>query len=67
MDAACRGHAAVVQLLLDAGAEKNVGDMEGHTPLMKSARRCHASVVRLLLEICEPELEFRKPQLSFLD
>ena len=37
MDAACKGHAPVVQLLLEAGADKNKRDMFGQTALMHAS------------------------------
>ncbi|CAE7578224.1 unnamed protein product, partial [Symbiodinium sp. CCMP2456] len=44
------GQADVVQLLLEAGADKNLCDMHGCSPLLNAAKIGHTPVVRLLLE-----------------
>ena len=44
------GHLKVVQLLLEAGADKNVAVEDGVTALMLAAYKGHLEVVRLLLE-----------------
>jgi ankyrin repeat protein len=52
--AAQHGHAPIVRLLLDAGADPNRYDAEGNhahsTPLHQAVLRGHESVVRLLVE-----------------
>ncbi|CAE7423020.1 unnamed protein product [Symbiodinium sp. CCMP2592] len=50
IQASTDGHADVVQLLLEAGADKELGDIDGCTPLFVAAQTGHAPVVRLLLE-----------------
>jgi ankyrin repeat protein len=47
--AAC-GHEAVVQLLLEKGADVDAKDNDGGTALHKTAGSGHEAVVRLLLE-----------------
>ena len=44
------GHKDVVQLLLDRGAEPNMADQNGMTPLHYAAFKGHKDVVQLLLE-----------------
>ena len=44
------GHAEVVRLLIEAGAEKNHAKTEGATPLFIASQMGHAEVVRLLGE-----------------
>ena len=44
------GHTAVVQLLLEAGAEKDARDSEDRTALMEASRNGHISVVQLLVD-----------------
>jgi ankyrin repeat protein len=44
------GSAEVARALLDAGAEVNVQDADGVTPLMRAARRGKPDLVRLLLD-----------------
>ena len=48
--AAERGHLGVVQLLLEAGADKDAAKADGVTALMAAALKGHLEVVRLLLE-----------------
>ena len=48
--AAYGGHLTIVELLLDSGAEVDVGNGYGETPLFYAARRGFAAVVRLLLQ-----------------
>eukprot|EP00439_Symbiodinium_sp_Y106_P059221 s2440_g8.t1 len=50
MHASENGHVDVVQLLLEAGAEKDLRDIDGRTALMAAAYDGHAQVVQLLLE-----------------
>ena len=49
MDAA-RNAYAPVQLLLEAGAEKDLSDNDGQTALMDASLNAHAAVVQLLLD-----------------
>eukprot|EP00439_Symbiodinium_sp_Y106_P056540 s2313_g7.t3 len=51
-EASARGQADVVQLLLEAGADKDFCDTRGmgRTPVLAAAYKGHAQVVRLLLE-----------------
>jgi len=48
-EAAAYDHAALVQYLLSCGANPNVRDINGITPLMEAASGGDQSVVRLLL------------------
>ena len=50
MVASGNGHVRVVQLLLEAGAQKEAVAADGSTPLMWAALEGRDSVVRLLLE-----------------
>ena len=50
LEAARNGHLAIVQLLLDAGADKEVARQDGATALHVAAQNGHLDVVRLLLE-----------------
>jgi hypothetical protein len=47
------GHEAIVQLLLEKGAELESKDSGGRTPLSWAARKGHEAVVRLLLKKLE--------------
>ena len=47
---AMRGHASIVRMLLDAGAEIEARDHEGSTPLHLAVLRGKKAVVRLLVE-----------------
>ena len=49
-DAAYRGHAAIVQLLLDAGADTRWADEFGETALHRAAANGHEEVARVLVE-----------------
>lgn len=49
LQASANGHAEVVRLLLDAGAEPDIGTRDGWTPLHKAVANGHTAVVRLLL------------------
>lgn len=48
MGAAMNGHAEIVRILLDTGAEVNIKDKYGSTALMAAARYGHNEVVNLL-------------------
>ena len=56
------GHAAIVRLLLQAGADPAVTDSGGCSALWHAADRTHSDVVRLLLEQGPPELVDRPNQ-----
>lgn len=60
--AAKAGHAAIVRLLLQAGAELSAVDSAGCSALWHAADRTHCEVVRLLLERGPPELVDRPNQ-----
>ena len=44
------GHNELIQILLNAGADLNLGDGNGETPLMKASRSRKIRTVKLLLE-----------------
>lgn len=48
--AARQGHAALVTILLDAGADPDAADAEGWTPLRAAAWGGHAAAVNVLLQ-----------------
>lgn len=48
--AACRGHEAIVRLLLAKGANIEARDKYGYTPLLLAAQQGHGAIVRLLLD-----------------
>ena len=48
--ASCNGHADVVHLLLDGGADPNMATQWGSTPLMCATKKGHKDVVKLLLD-----------------
>jgi len=48
--AAYRGHADVVKVLLESGADPDAKNNGGHTPLHAAAYRGHLNVASLLLE-----------------
>jgi ankyrin repeat protein len=50
MRASSRGHTAIVQLLLDHGAQVDVHDSEGDTELMHASYRGHTAIVQILLD-----------------
>ena len=50
MLASDRGHAEVVHLLLEAGADRNLANDDGDTALMLASKTGRIEVVRLLLD-----------------
>src|SRR5262249_29287519 len=47
----CRkGHANIVQMLLDAGSDPGAKDWKGRTPLIPAAEKGHANIVQMLLD-----------------
>ena len=48
MMAAVNGHEAIVQLLLEGGADREAKDSGGETALEKARRNGHDGIVRLL-------------------
>jgi len=48
--AACGGHEEVVRVLLEAGANVEDHNENGHTPLMEAASAGHCGVAKILLE-----------------
>jgi ankyrin repeat protein len=50
------GHLAVVRLLLEAGAAKDVSNAHGATALHLAARRGHLEVVKVLLDFGAQQL-----------
>jgi len=50
MKASRRGYVAVVELLLDAGADTDIQDKKGRTALMFAADRGHIDTVRRLVD-----------------
>eukprot|EP00439_Symbiodinium_sp_Y106_P045925 s3292_g5.t2 len=50
LEAASHGRLTAAQLLLEAGAEKDLGDSEGRSPLLEAASSGHGEVVKLLLQ-----------------
>lgn len=48
--ACCGGYVGIVQILIDAGAELEVHNENGHTPLMEAASGGHVEVAVLLLQ-----------------
>ncbi len=56
--AAAQGYPRIARLLLDAGANPDMGNVHGITPLMYGARYCNIEVCRLLLEYgANPDLQ----------
>jgi len=45
-----KGFSIVVQFLLDNGADPNIANEEGHTPLIAAAAKNHKDVVQVLLK-----------------
>jgi ankyrin repeat protein len=48
MWAAARGHAEVVQVLLETGADVNVKDKNGKTALMRAVIKGHKEIAEIL-------------------
>ena len=48
--AAAKGHVEIVKRLLEAGADPNLSDHYGWTPLLSACQAEHVEVVRLLVE-----------------
>ena len=44
------GYADMITLLLDAGADPNIADVDGATPLMAASKQGHLHIVRLFIE-----------------
>lgn len=49
--AAAYGHAGVIRVLMAAGADPDVQNNEGATPLSRAARWCHEDAARMLLQV----------------
>ena len=49
-EASSHGHAAVVKLLLEAGANPNVLDIHKQTPLQKAEAAGHTETARMLIQ-----------------
>ena len=47
--AAENGHKEIVELLIRAGADKDLQDKDGSTPLHRAARTGHKEIVELLM------------------
>ena len=47
--ASFHGHADIVSILLNSGANPHIADKEGFTPLMSACQNGHEEVVRLLI------------------
>ena len=43
-------YTTTVKILLDKGADPNIGDIEGKTPLFRAVENCNVELVRLLLD-----------------
>lgn len=52
--ACSKNHLKIVELLIDNGAQLNVRDKYGHTPLHRAASLGHEKIVHLLL--CQPTI-----------
>jgi ankyrin repeat protein len=59
MRASFRGHAKMVAMLLNAGAEKEAKGAAGFTPLLAAAEKGHAECIKLLLN-AEADLEAKQ-------
>ncbi|MDH4161857.1 MAG: ankyrin repeat domain-containing protein [Nitrospirota bacterium] len=58
LHAAAQGYPRIARLLLDAGANTDIGNLHGITPLMYSARYGNVDVCRILLEYgANPDLQ----------
>ena len=55
------GHLAVVRLLLESGAAKDVSNAHGATALHLAARRGHFEVVKVLLDFGAQQLALSTP------
>ena len=49
LDAACEGNNEIVNMMIRFGADKEVRDDWGMTPLQKAAREGHTEIVNLLV------------------
>lgn len=65
--AARRGHANIVKMLLDAGLSPTDRDLSDKSPLHYACEFRHISVVRVLLQSCQPTLEIMTKLLNMRD
>ena len=57
MQAADMGNVKLVQLLVDRGADVNLRNRHGHTALMKAACKGKTKVVKLLVQVTDPDID----------
>jgi len=61
------GHTAIVEMLLNAGANLNLVDRNGETPLMRASREGHTDIVKMLLNAgANPDLEDRNGETALM-